>query len=56
MSKNYSTWIALAIILLIGVIDATNRELLENIVLWATIAFGVFLTIFHFLDNRGKMK
>lgn len=56
MRKNLSTWIALGIILLITVLDATNRELLHNIVLWGTVAFGVFLVIFHFLDRRGKMR
>lgn len=56
MRKNLSIWIALGIMLLITILDATNRELLQTIVLWATVAFGVFLLIYHFLDRRGKMR
>lgn len=56
MNKSLSTWIVLAIVLLVVVLDATNRELLENIIIWATIAFGIFLLIYHFLDRRGKMR
>lgn len=56
MSKNTSTWIVIAFVAFVAAGDLLNRKAFGLFWLGLSIAFFVFLVVFHFLDKRGKLR
>jgi len=56
MSKNSSTWIAIAFVAFVFIGDTLNRKAFGLFWLGLSVALFVFLGIFHFLDSKGKLR
>ena len=56
MSKNASTWLAIAFVAFVIIGDLLNRKAFGLFWLGLSLAFFVFLCVFHFLERSGKMR